>query len=131
VLDVLRKVPEEVRSKYYGCGSPFPTGMSGQPLRVLDLGCGSGRDCYVCAALVGKDGHVTGGWQTRGNMQKRRQSLPYHESEIRRPVTRSFAAAGLQLLVRRFPQEAAEELGAVVASTRGPGCLNEAEVFVA
>ena len=60
VLDVLRKVPEEVRSKYYGCGSPFPVGMSGQPLRVLDLGCGSGRDCYVCAALVGKDGHVTG-----------------------------------------------------------------------
>jgi hypothetical protein len=23
-------------------------------------GCGSGRDCYVCAALVGPDGSVTG-----------------------------------------------------------------------
>jgi SAM-dependent methyltransferase len=28
--------------------------------RVLDLGCGSGRDCYVCASLVGPTGSVTG-----------------------------------------------------------------------
>jgi hypothetical protein len=28
--------------------------------RVLDLGSGSGRDCYVCAALVGPEGSVTG-----------------------------------------------------------------------
>lgn len=27
---------------------------------MLDLGCGSGRDCYVCSALVGEAGHVTG-----------------------------------------------------------------------
>ena len=29
-------------------------------LRVLDLGSGSGRDAFVCAALVGEEGHVTG-----------------------------------------------------------------------
>lgn len=29
-------------------------------LRVLDLGCGSGRDCYVCSALVGETGSVLG-----------------------------------------------------------------------
>ena len=29
-------------------------------LRVLDLGSGSGRDCYVCSALVGEKGSVTG-----------------------------------------------------------------------
>lgn len=30
------------------------------PRSVLDLGSGSGRDCYVCAALVGEQGSVTG-----------------------------------------------------------------------
>lgn len=29
-------------------------------LHVLDLGSGSGRDCYVCSALVGEQGSVTG-----------------------------------------------------------------------
>lgn len=46
--------------RYYGCGSPFPVGLQGSGLRVLDLGCGTGRDCYVCAALVGQKGFVTG-----------------------------------------------------------------------
>ncbi len=27
---------------------------------VLDLGCGSGRDCYMLSQLVGEKGHVTG-----------------------------------------------------------------------
>lgn len=58
VVAILRRVPEEIRSKYYGCGSPFPQGIEGK--RVLDLGCGTGRDCYVCAALVGEKGSVTG-----------------------------------------------------------------------
>ncbi|PSC70020.1 Arsenite methyltransferase [Micractinium conductrix] len=58
VRDALKKVPEEVKAKYYGCGSPFPMGIDG--LRVLDLGSGSGRDCYVCSALVGQQGSVTG-----------------------------------------------------------------------
>lgn len=56
--DILRDVPNEVKAKYYGCGSPTPLGIDG--LRVLDLGSGSGRDCYVAAALVGEGGTVTG-----------------------------------------------------------------------
>lgn len=55
---ILSKIPDEVVAKYYGCGSPFPQGIEG--LRVLDLGSGSGRDCYVCASLVGPTGTVTG-----------------------------------------------------------------------
>lgn len=51
----------DVFCRYYGCGSPFPVGLEGSGLRVLDLGCGTGRDCYVCAALVGENGFVTGG----------------------------------------------------------------------
>ena len=63
VREVLKKVPQEVVAKYYGCGSPFPVSIEG--LRVMDLGSGSGRDCYVCAALVGEGGFVTGVDMTR------------------------------------------------------------------
>ncbi len=63
VRKLLSEVPDEVVRKYYGCGSPFPVDIRG--LRVLDLGSGSGRDCYVCAGLVGEDGFVTGVDMTR------------------------------------------------------------------
>ncbi|GLC51856.1 hypothetical protein PLESTB_000555900 [Pleodorina starrii] len=58
VRAALASVPGEVKDKFYGCGNPIPTGIDG--LRVLDLGCGSGRDCYVAARLVGEQGSVTG-----------------------------------------------------------------------
>ena len=58
IRDLLRDVPQEVTDKFYGCGTPLPLGIAG--LRVLDLGCGSGRDCYVAARLVGETGLVTG-----------------------------------------------------------------------
>ena len=58
VRDILSKVPDEVKAKYYDCGSPTPLGIDG--LRVLVLGSGSGRDCYVAAALVGEKGSVAG-----------------------------------------------------------------------
>lgn len=58
VRDILSEVPDEIKAKYYGCGSPTPLGIEG--LRVLDLGSGSGRDCYVASALVGAEGSVTG-----------------------------------------------------------------------
>lgn len=29
IREILAKVPAEVKAKYYGCGSPFPNGMSG------------------------------------------------------------------------------------------------------
>ena len=58
IVKVMRQVPAEIVSKFYGCGAPLPLGING--LRVLDLGSGSGRDCYVCSALVGEKGFVTG-----------------------------------------------------------------------
>ena len=58
IKDALKKVPAEVLDKYYGCGSPLPFGIEG--LTVLDLGSGSGRDCYVAAQLVGEKGKVIG-----------------------------------------------------------------------
>lgn len=69
VRNILSEVPDEVKAKYYGCGSPTPFGIEG--LRVLDLGSGSGRDCYVASALVGAEGSVTGIDMTDGLLEVR------------------------------------------------------------
>lgn len=58
IIKIIQQVPDAVLSKFYGCGAPLPMGITGR--RVLDLGCGSGRDCYVCAKLVGPEGKVVG-----------------------------------------------------------------------
>ena len=71
VRDALTAVPDEVKAKYYGCGSPTPTGIEG--LRVLDLGSGSGRDCYVASSLVGEKGSVTGIDMTDGQLEVARK----------------------------------------------------------
>uniref|UniRef100_A0A7S1RAS6 Arsenite methyltransferase n=1 Tax=Alexandrium catenella TaxID=2925 RepID=A0A7S1RAS6_ALECA len=58
VRQLIKEVPKEVLEKFYGCGAPLPLGIEGR--RVLDLGSGSGRDCYVCSSLVGEKGKVVG-----------------------------------------------------------------------
>lgn len=58
IAEIFTKIPNEVIEKFYGCGAPLPLGVHG--LRFLDLGSGSGRDCYAAAALVGEEGEVTG-----------------------------------------------------------------------
>ena len=58
LLHMLNNIPSEVLDKYYGCGLPPLDGLDG--LDILDLGCGSGRDCYILSSLVGDTGSVTG-----------------------------------------------------------------------
>lgn len=48
----------EVLERFYGCGSPLPPALNG--MTVLDLGCGTGRDCYLLSRLVGPQGRVIG-----------------------------------------------------------------------
>jgi len=55
---LLARVHPEVQARYYGCGLVCPPLLEG--CRVLDLGCGSGRDAYVLAQLVGATGEVVG-----------------------------------------------------------------------
>ena len=55
---LLARVHPEVSNRYYGCGLVAPPLLEG--LRVLDLGCGSGRDVYLLAQLVGAGGEVVG-----------------------------------------------------------------------
>lgn len=55
---ILNAVHPEVSAKYYGCGLIAPLALEGR--RVLDLGCGAGRDTFVLSALVGEHGSVVG-----------------------------------------------------------------------
>lgn len=51
-------VHPEILDRFYGCGSPVPPAIEGAT--VVDLGCGTGRDAYVLARLVGPTGRVIG-----------------------------------------------------------------------
>ncbi|GJQ13980.1 hypothetical protein GpartN1_g5771.t1 [Galdieria partita] len=55
---ILSLIHPTILEKYYGCASPIPTAIEG--CTVLDLGCGTGRDVYLCSALVGNKGKVIG-----------------------------------------------------------------------
>ncbi len=55
---LLSDLHPEVVARYYGCGTPLPPALEG--CTVLDLGCGTGRDCYLLSRLVGETGHVIG-----------------------------------------------------------------------
>merc|ERR1711977_336416 len=67
IVEIMKLIPEQVLSKFYGCGYPTPLGIEGK--RVLDLGCGSGRDCYIASALVGESGSVIGVDMTEQQLQ--------------------------------------------------------------
>ncbi|MCJ8344769.1 methyltransferase domain-containing protein [bacterium] len=54
----IKTVHPEIIEKFYGCGSPIPSVVEGK--RILDLGCGSGRDVYILSSLVGENGFVIG-----------------------------------------------------------------------
>lgn len=58
VIDVMDEIDDEIMAHFYGCGSPIPPALEGAT--VLDLGCGTGRDVYICSKLVGPSGRVIG-----------------------------------------------------------------------
>ncbi len=58
VRAALARVHPAVRERYYGCGLLVPEAATG--LKVLDLGCGAGRDVYLLSQLVGPNGTVVG-----------------------------------------------------------------------
>lgn len=58
IRDTLSLINDEIKMKYYGCGSPIPLCIEG--LNALDVGCGTGRDTYCLSKLVGKNGFVYG-----------------------------------------------------------------------
>ena len=56
--EYLEAIPEEVLERDYGCGDPSRHLRPGE--RVLDLGSGGGKICFIAAQVVGAEGRVIG-----------------------------------------------------------------------
>ena len=80
VSAALAAVHDEVAGRYYGCGLAIPSVLDG--LKVLDLGCGAGRDVYALAKLVGPAGHVTGVDMTDAQLDVARQHEAWHAEQF-------------------------------------------------
>lgn len=76
ISKALAAVHDEVAARYYGCGIVIPTVLEG--LRVLDLGCGAGRDVYALSKLVGESGHVVGVDMTVEQLTVAREHQDWH-----------------------------------------------------
>ena len=72
----LSMIHDEVTSKYYGCGLTLPLELEGR--RILDLGSGSGRDCFIASHLVGPDGYVVGIDMTDEQLDVANRHVGYH-----------------------------------------------------
>lgn len=77
---VLGKIHAEVLTRYYGCGLVAPQELRG--MKILDLGCGSGRDCYALANLVGPEGKVVGVDMTDEQLEVARRHQDYHREQF-------------------------------------------------
>ncbi|XP_072240455.1 arsenite methyltransferase [Leuresthes tenuis] len=80
IREALKKVHPEVTARYYGCGLVVPECLEG--CSILDLGSGTGRDCYMLSQLVGERGHVTGVDMTEGQLELARTYVDYHMKEF-------------------------------------------------
>lgn len=77
---LLAQIHPDVLSRYYGCGLVCPPLLEG--CRVLDLGCGSGRDVYALAQLVGKTGEVVGVDMTDEQLAVATAHQPWHAEQF-------------------------------------------------
>ncbi|MGM0564143.1 MAG: methyltransferase domain-containing protein [Pseudomonadota bacterium] len=77
---LLANIHGEVLSRYYGCGLVCPELLEG--CRVLDLGCGSGRDVYALAQLVGPKGEVVGVDMTDEQLAVAEDHRIYHADQF-------------------------------------------------
>ena len=80
IREALKDIHPDVLQRFYGCGSPIPTALEG--LKVLDLGSGSGRDCYILSRLVGEQGKVIGVDMTPEQIQLAAEHLDYHREKF-------------------------------------------------
>ena len=56
----LEGIPEEARVRSYGCGSPVMDCNLHEGEILVDLGSGTGTECFIAAKKVGKKGYVHG-----------------------------------------------------------------------
>ena len=77
---VFSDIHPDILGKFYGCGSPLPLALEGRTL--LDLGCGTGRDCYAASKLVGEHGKVIGIDMTNEQLDVAKKHVAYHTDKF-------------------------------------------------
>ncbi len=77
---LLSQLHDDILARYYGCGLVAPAALEGA--RVLDLGCGAGRDVYLLSALVGETGEVVGVDMTDAQLEVARRFQDYHRQQF-------------------------------------------------
>ncbi len=103
---VLANIHEEVLARYYGCGLVSPQLLEG--MRILDLGSGSGRDCYALAQMVGEQGYVLGVDMTDEQLEVANRHVDWHREK--------FGYAQTNVEFRKGYIERLDELGLAEAS---------------
>ena len=106
IKKILAEIHDEVMAKYYGCGLTIPTDLKG--LKVLDLGSGSGRDCYLVSKLIGEKGFVTGVDMTDEQLAVANRHIAYH--------TKKFGYQQPNIAFKKGEIEKLDELGLGKAS---------------
>jgi len=76
----MSNIHAEVSARYYGCGLIAPQELQGA--RILDLGSGSGRDCYLLAQLVGESGYVVGVDMTEEQLEVAERHIAWHRDRF-------------------------------------------------
>lgn len=74
--EIVAAIHPEVQERFYGCGVPIPFELEGRT--VLDLGCGTGRDCFVLSKLAGPQGRVIGVDMTDSQLEVAKRHVDYH-----------------------------------------------------
>ncbi len=77
IKKIISSIHPEVLERFYGCGLTVPQEL--ENCSVLDLGSGSGRDCYIISKLVGENGKVVGVDMTDNQLAVAKKHIKYHQ----------------------------------------------------
>ncbi len=97
-------IPEEAKMRMYGCGSPVDAAEPAPGETVVDLGCGTGVECFLASKRVGPAGAVIGVDMTRAMLKR--------ASRACREVSRRLGFANVSF-VRGYLEELPLEDGSV------------------
>ena len=86
IAAILKDIPAEVVEGTTTCGWPFPPDME-EDIRVLVLGCGTGRDAYIASKLIGENGIVWGVDTDPEKIAVAKKNAPAAKSEIPFSIT--------------------------------------------
>ena len=78
---LISNIHNEILEKFYGCGSPIPNLLEGK--KILDLGCGTGKDVYTISQLIGEEGKVIGVDMTEQQLSVAKKHQIYHQKEFK------------------------------------------------